>query len=97
MERQDVEERLARALQRLVERDVYLLENNLSERCIAGRLAMYLQEQFPNHKMDVEYNRQAYPTCGVPAGERCVFHSDAPRSEPHVDPKLSAIEAVQGE
>jgi hypothetical protein len=37
------------------------------------------------------------PTCGVAVGERCVLHSGAPRSEPHVDRKLSAIEAIQGE
>src|ERR1700676_4464863 len=36
------------------------------------------------------------PTCGVAAGERCVLHSGTPRSEPHVDRKLSAIDAIQG-
>jgi CRP/FNR family transcriptional regulator, cyclic AMP receptor protein len=35
------------------------------------------------------------PTCGVAAGQRCVLHSGAPRSEPHVDRKLSAIEAIE--
>jgi hypothetical protein len=39
----------------------------------------------------------ACPTCGVAAGEGCVLHSGAPRSEPHVDRKLSAIEAIQGD
>lgn len=58
MERQDVESRLNRALAALAGRDGYLLENNLSERCIAARLAMHLQEQFSDHKVDVEYNRQ---------------------------------------
>jgi len=37
------------------------------------------------------------PTCGVAAGMVCVLHSGAPRTEPHVDRKLSAIEAIQGE
>jgi CRP/FNR family cyclic AMP-dependent transcriptional regulator len=35
------------------------------------------------------------PTCGVAAGQRCVLHSGAQRSEPHVDRKLSAIEAIE--
>jgi hypothetical protein len=37
--------------------DRYLLENDLSERCIASRLAMYLREHFPDNDVDVEYNR----------------------------------------
>lgn len=35
------------------------------------------------------------PTCGVPSGERCVLHSGGLRSEPHVDRKLSAAEAIE--
>jgi CRP/FNR family cyclic AMP-dependent transcriptional regulator len=35
------------------------------------------------------------PSCGVAAGQRCVLHLGALRSEPHVDRKLSAIEAVE--
>jgi len=35
------------------------------------------------------------PTCGVAAGERCLLHSGGPRSEPHVDRKLSAAEAIE--
>src|SRR5258708_39610815 len=30
------------------------------------------------------------PTCEVAPGKRCLLHSGAPRSEPHVDRKLSA-------
>ena len=53
----DVRERLERALRRLGDDDHYLLENDLSERCIAARLAMYLREEFEQHDVDVEYNR----------------------------------------
>ena len=53
----EVRERLERALHRLLEGDRYLLENDLSERCIAARLAMYLREEFAQHDVDVEYNR----------------------------------------
>jgi len=59
MEREGVRARLDAALERLVELDAYLFENNLLERCIAARLAMYLQHEFPDHHVDVEYNRDA--------------------------------------
>jgi hypothetical protein len=35
------------------------------------------------------------PTCGVAVGKRCVLHSGARRSEPHVDRKLSAAAAIE--
>jgi hypothetical protein len=35
------------------------------------------------------------PTCGVGAGARCLLHSGGPRSEPHVDRKLSAADAIE--
>jgi hypothetical protein len=50
--------RLENALRQLVENDRHLLENDLSERCIASRLAMYMQQVFPELAVDVEYNRQ---------------------------------------
>lgn len=41
----------------------YLLEANLSERCICARFAMYLEKQLPAYQaegytVDVEYNRR---------------------------------------
>jgi hypothetical protein len=57
MERGDVRGRLDAALQRLAADDAHLFTHNLGERCIAVRLAMYLQEEFPEHKVDAEYNR----------------------------------------
>jgi hypothetical protein len=35
------------------------------------------------------------PTCGVAAGRRCVLHSGAPRSEPQIDRKFAATEAIE--
>jgi hypothetical protein len=34
------------------------------------------------------------PTCGVATGKRCVLLSGAPRSNPHVDRRLAAAEAI---
>jgi hypothetical protein len=36
------------------------------------------------------------PTCGVAIGMPCVLHSGRKRLEPHVDRKLAAIEALEG-
>ena len=35
------------------------------------------------------------PTCGVDLGQRCLLHSGGLRSEPHLDRKLAAIEAIE--
>ncbi len=59
MEEVDVKDGLEQARSRLLAEDWYLLENDLSERCIAARLAMYLCEHFIGYHVDVEYNRQA--------------------------------------
>ena len=58
MKEADVRGGLEWALYRLLEKDRYLLEKDLSERCIAARLAMYLREHFLEYDVDVEYNRQ---------------------------------------
>lgn len=57
MEYREVEERLEQAIQSFLEQDRYLLENDLSERCIAARVAYHLQVSFPEFSVDVEYNR----------------------------------------
>jgi len=38
----------------------------------------------------------ACPTCGVTAGRCCELNTGAPRSHPHVDRKLAAMEAIEG-
>jgi hypothetical protein len=37
----------------------------------------------------------ACPICGAAAGKRCLLQSGRPSSEPHIDRKLCAIEAVE--
>ena len=57
MTTEEVEERLQRALEKVREEDLDLLRFDVSERCIATRLAMYLREYFVDYDVDVEYNR----------------------------------------
>ena len=35
------------------------------------------------------------PTCGVPSGKYCVLNTGAPRSNPHIDRKFAAMEALE--
>ena len=53
----EIREKLQVAIQKLAAADAHLLEHDLSERCIASRLALYLQQAFPELSVDVEYNR----------------------------------------
>jgi hypothetical protein len=46
------------ALRQFAEHERYLLEFDLSERCIAAKLASYLQARIPDYVVDVEYNRE---------------------------------------
>ena len=48
---------LERAKARMEAEDRHLLKVDVSERCIAARLAMYLREYFWDFDVDVEYNR----------------------------------------
>lgn len=55
---------LETAISKFNENDVYLIENDLSERCICSRLAFYIQltlmtSRFSEYTVDVEYNRGA--------------------------------------
>lgn len=55
---------LEAAISKFNENDVYLIENDLSERCICGRLSFYIQQMllisnFSEYTVDIEYNRSA--------------------------------------
>jgi hypothetical protein len=45
------------AVKLLFANDVFLLESDVHEQAIAAKLALYLTPHFPNHNVDVEYNR----------------------------------------
>jgi len=47
---------LGRALDRLCDHDKILFENDASERSICHRLALYLEDEFPDFDVDCEYN-----------------------------------------
>ena len=53
----DIKEKVKKALQTLLECDLYLLEVHAHERSVSHRLACYLQKEFPDYNVDLEYNR----------------------------------------
>ena len=71
MEAGEVKERVGQAIAMVMKHDRYLLENNLGERCIAGFLAMYLQQAFPEFNVDVEYNRHGITPKILDLPENC--------------------------
>lgn len=76
MERDEVRRRLQAALEKLVSDDAYLLAQSLGERCIAARLTMYLQHEFPDHHVDAEYNRDADTPKRLDLPEDCANYRD---------------------
>src|SRR5688572_23991964 len=76
MNRQEAEGLVSRALRQFLEDDVYLLENDLGERCLASRLGWYLQELFTEYHVDVEYNRAGASPKRLAIPEECANYID---------------------
>lgn len=76
MKTREVRDRLAQATARVENDDCHLLMIDVSERCIAARLAMYLREYFANHDVDVEYNRDGRDTKRL---HELIYHHQCPR------------------
>lgn len=53
----NISDSVSAALKRLFDRDADLLLNDVNERSITHRLAMYLEDEFPDWHVDCEYNR----------------------------------------
>lgn len=57
MNKNEIEEKINRALSNLYEKDKIFLENRVNERTVSAKLACYLEKEFPDYSVDVEYNR----------------------------------------
>ena len=87
MNPEDIRRCLLQALKMVEQNDSALLEWDLSERCIATRLAMYLQHLFPDYSVDVEYNRIAYEPKTLLLPEQCA-NARGDNNEPLVLPDI---------
>ena len=54
---QDIGKKLRICIDILYKNDLFLIENNVSERSISHKLAEYLQVELPDWNVDCEYNR----------------------------------------
>lgn len=53
----ELKKKFLKSVNYLLKNDIFLLENNVSERAITHKLAEYLQKEFPEWHVDCEYNR----------------------------------------
>lgn len=53
----EIERRIREALRQLQESEDFVLRNDVNERTITHRLALYLEPYFPEWSVDIEYNR----------------------------------------
>ncbi|RTL28096.1 MAG: hypothetical protein EKK47_16710 [Burkholderiales bacterium] len=76
MDEAEVSVRLNAALKCLCERDLHLLNVDASERSMTHRLAVHLIEQFPDHDIDCEYNRDGFDVKRLELAERAAKDDD---------------------
>lgn len=58
VEKEEIEERVNRVLDKLYSNDFYIIEISANEETIAHKLACYLASEFPELDVDFEYNRR---------------------------------------
>lgn len=56
----DINQKVLKAIRNLIENDSYLLKNDVNERAITHRLALYLESEFVGWNVDCEYNRDSH-------------------------------------
>ena len=54
----EVSEKIKNAYRKFLKNDSYLLKVGANERSITHRLAIYLEDEFPDYNVDCEYNRE---------------------------------------
>lgn len=56
-EQKIIKNKIINAYKKLLEKDLFLLDNNLNERTITYKFAQYLEKEFDDYDIDCEYNR----------------------------------------
>lgn len=72
LSRHGVVARIEAALKMLFSKDFNLFQTGLHERCIAHRLAVYLEEVFEEWDVDCEYNRNGEWPKQIPLQTACI-------------------------
>lgn len=67
MELHEIKDKVQNALNTFYEKDSFLIEKELCERCLVYRLAVYLENgRFPDYFIDCEYNKSLLNEKSVP-------------------------------
>ncbi len=67
MKLHEIKDKVQNALNTFYKNDSFLLENNLCEKCLVHRLAIYLEnERFPGYFIDCGYNKSFFEKKSVP-------------------------------
>ena len=72
----DAHQHLDAAVAQFIEHDAYLIENDVNERSMTHRFAMYLQTRLPGFHVDCEYNRDGGLPKRLQARERVIVGDD---------------------
>lgn len=78
----EIHRRVRRSMDRVVDNDKWVLDHGPSERVVAHRLAVYIEQEFPEWSTDCEYNRQGE------AGDRKKVSLNIYRLPKAVDPDI---------
>lgn len=99
MNQLEIAARLREAVAALFKRDGLLLEYAVGERAVAAKLACYLAPLFPDHHVDVEYNRHGLdpkvlnlPSDCDGGGEKLIMPDVIVHRRGHDDDNLLVIE-----
>ena len=81
-------------IDKLIAHDVFLLQASVHEQAMTGRLASHLQDWFPDHKVDIEYNRHqlAVKTAHLLSGVKKVKPDVVVHQRGHDDANLLVVE-----
>lgn len=80
----DIKNKVDLAINILFEKDSFLLENGISERSVAHKLAEYLQVLFPEWNVDCEYNKKGVDPKELVGIKDCDYERTTDRIYPDI-------------
>lgn len=86
LELKPIGRKVLNALSTFLERDEFLLQIDANERAMTHRVALYLQNEFPDMNVDCEYNRDDHEPKALylPGGDPDLYDTDAQTVYPDI-------------
>ena len=86
----EVLEKIKNAYRKFLKNDSYLLKVGANERSITHRLAIYLEDEFPDYNVDCEYNREGADIKRI----REIFNNNIPQTDISITDKDGNTKSV---